>query len=339
MSNSKARTGTALLGAFVLVAVIGPWIAPYDPGARSTELLQSPSGAHWLGTTHLGQDILSQLLVGTRSIMLVGLLAGTIATVLAVLVGVTSGYLAGPAGESLSALSNVFLVIPALPMIIIIASVLPQTGDWIVALVIGLVSWAWGARILRAQALSLRHRDFVTAAKATGESTWRIVTFEILPNLTAIIAASFISTMMYAVMTEISLAFIGIPGMSPWNWGVILYWAQTQQALGLGAWWWFVPAGLAIALLGTALSLINFGIDEIVNPRLRTSGRDLKTPTGRIRMRPGFTPVVRTEPAPPPTREDTVPSRQESAPTADTTTMAATDGFVPTLPPTKGTIR
>ncbi|MFC8449316.1 ABC transporter permease [Kitasatospora sp. NPDC057223] len=337
MSNTKTRLGAALLGVFVLVAVIGPWIAPHDPDARSADLLQGPSGSHWLGTTHLGQDVFSQLLVGTRSIMLVGLIAGTIATVLAVLVGVTSGYLAGPAGEGLSALSNVFLVIPALPMIIIIASVLPQTGDWVVALVIGLVSWAWGARILRAQALSLRRRDFVTAARATGESTWRIVTFEILPNLTAIIASSFISTMMYAVMTEISLAFIGIPGMSPWNWGVILYWAQTQQALGLGAWWWFVPAGLAIALLGTALSLVNFGIDEIVNPRLRTAGRDLRTPDGRVRVRPGFTPVVRTGPTPRPPQgtEGTTPVA------ADTTgaAPAAGSGFVAPLPVMKGTHR
>jgi len=297
LANTKTRIGLAMLAFFALIAVVGPWIAPYDPDARSKDLMEGPSGRHWLGTTHLGQDIFSQLLVGTRSIILVGVLAGVLATVVAVLVGVTSGYLSGPGAESLSAVSNVFLVIPALPLIIIVSAVLPHTGDWTVALVIGMVSWAWGARILRAQTLSLRRRDFVVAARATGESTWRVVVFEILPNLTAIIASSFIGTVMYAVMSEISLAFIGIPGMSPWNWGVILYWAQTQQALGLGAWWWFVPAGLAIALLGTALSLVNFGIDEIVNPRLRTAGRVLSTPTGRIRMRPGFTPVVRTAPA------------------------------------------
>ncbi|WP_425559784.1 ABC transporter permease [Kitasatospora terrestris] len=285
-----------MLAFFGLIAVIGPWIAPFDPDARSTDLMEGPSGKHWLGTTHLGQDIFSQLLVGTRSIILVGVVAGVLATVVAVLVGVTSGYLSGPGAETMSAISNVFLVIPALPLIIIVSSVMPHSGDLMVALIIGMISWAWGARVLRAQTLSLRRRDFVVAAKATGESTFRVVVFEILPNLTAIIASSFIGTVMYAVMTEISLAFIGIPGMSPWNWGVILYWAQTQQALGLGAWWWFVPAGLAIALLGTALSLVNFGIDEIVNPRLRTAGRDLKTPAGRIRMRPGFTPVVRTAP-------------------------------------------
>jgi peptide/nickel transport system permease protein len=188
----------------------------------------------------------------------------------------------------------VFLVIPALPLIIIIAAALPQAGDIMVALVIGLTSWAWGARVLRAQTLSLRRRDYVEAARATGESTWRIIGFEILPNLTAIIASGFVGTVIFAVLSEITLAFIGISSISEWNWGTILFWAQSQQALAQGAWWWFVPAGLAIALLGTALSLLNFGIDEMVSPRLRsTSRRRLRGANGRnVRMRVGFTPVL-----------------------------------------------
>ncbi len=166
-------------------------------------------------------------------------------------------------------LSNVFLVIPALPLIIIITSTLPNAGDFLVAMVIGFTSWAWGARVLRAQTLSLRNRDYVEAARATGEPTWRIVGFEVLPNLTAVIASSFVGTVVFAVLSEITLSFIGVAGVSTWNWGTILFWAQSQQALAQGAWWWFVPAGLAIAVLGTALSLLNFGIDEFVNPRLR----------------------------------------------------------------------
>jgi peptide/nickel transport system permease protein len=296
--NLKARIGLGMLAVFGLVAVFGSWLAPYEPGARSRDLLQGPSARHWLGTTHLGQDIWSQLLVGTRSIIFVGFAAGLIATVVSIVIGVTSGYLAGTAGESMSAISNVFLVIPALPLIIIVTATVPHSGDWTVALIIGLSSWAWGARLLRAQTLSLRQRDFVVAAKATGESTWRIVGLEILPNLTAIIASSFIGTVMYAIGGEVALAFVGIPGLSPWNWGTILYWAQTEQALYLGAWWWFVPVGLAIALLGTALSLVNFGIDEIVNPRLRTGGRAIRTPAGRIRQKAGYTPVIREAAAP-----------------------------------------
>lgn len=288
VSNPKAATGLGILTVFGVIAVIGPWIAPYDPSARSRDLIQPPSARHWFGTTHLGQDIFSQVLVGTRGVILVGLVAGLVATTLSILIGVTGGFLGGAADEGLSALANVALVIPALPLIIIVCSTVPSAGDWTIALVIGLTSWAWQARVLRAQTLSLRRRDFVEAARASGESTWRIIGFEILPNLTAVAAAGFISTVIFAVLSEITLAFIGVSGVSEWNWGTILFWAQSQQALAQGAWWWFVPAGLAIALLGTALSLLNFGIDEFVNPRLRNTGRSRK-----VRMRVGFTPVVR----------------------------------------------
>jgi peptide/nickel transport system permease protein len=240
--------------------------------------------------------------------MLVGLTAGVVATILSVLIGVTAGYLGGVADESLSVLSNVFLVIPALPLIIIVASSFTSAGDAVVALTIGLTSWAWGARVLRAQTLSLRRRDYIEASRASGEKTWRIILFEILPNLTAIIASGFVGTVIFAVMSEITLAFIGISSVSSWNWGTILFWAQSQQALAQGAWWWFVPAGLAIALLGTALSLINFGIDEFVSPRLRSAGKTkVKTTSGHtVRMRVGFTPVLSTPPAPAATPPDTV---------------------------------
>jgi peptide/nickel transport system permease protein len=293
--NGKVTTGLVILLLFSVVGVLGSTIAPFDPSKRSGDILQHPSWKHWFGTTHIGQDIFSQVLVGTRSVMFVGLTAGLVATVVGVLIGVTSGYLSGAAAEGLSAISNVFIVIPALPLIIIITNVVPNSGDWTIALVIGCTSWAWGARLLRAQTLSLRRRDFVEAARATGESTWRIIGFEILPNLTAIIASSFIGTVMFAVATEIALAFVGVSGISEWNWGEILFWAQGQQALPQGAWWWFVPAGLCIALFGTALSLVNFGIDEFVNPRLRSSvRRSVKANDGhRIRMRVGFTPVLR----------------------------------------------
>ena len=297
LAGGKTITGLSVLVFFVVIAVIGEWIAPYDPSARSNDLLEGPSGRHWFGTTHLGQDIFSQVVVGTRSVMLVGLTAGIVATILAVIVGVTSGYLGGTPGEGLSALSNVFLVIPALPLIIIIGSAVPTGGDILVAVIIGFTSWAWGARVLRAQTLSLRGREYVEAARATGESTWRIIFFEILPNLTAVIASSFVGTVIFAVMSEITLAFVGVSGLSNWNWGTILFWAQSQQALAQGAWWWFVPAGLAIAILGTALSLLNFGIDEFVSPRLRGSGKSrVKGADGRThRMRVGFTPVLGRE--------------------------------------------
>ncbi|MER5552574.1 ABC transporter permease [Streptomyces sp. NPDC002793] len=294
LRGGKTRAGLLILAFFVVLAVAGPWLAPYDPDAMSDQLLQPPSAEHWFGTTQTGQDVLSQILVGTRGVLLVGFLAGILATALSVLIGVSAGFLGGAADEILSMLSNVFLVIPGLPLIIIIASFVEDTGDLLIAAVIALTSWAWGARVLRAQTLSLRRRDYVEAARATGESTWRIILFEVLPNLTAVIASGFVGTVIFAVLSEITLAFIGVADISHWNWGTVLFWAQSNQALAQGAWWWFVPAGLCIALLGTALSLINFGIDEFVNPRLRTATGASR----KVRMRVGFTPVARTAPAP-----------------------------------------
>jgi peptide/nickel transport system permease protein len=295
LRNAKALTGLVILAFFGLLAVVGPWLAPYDPDALSGAILTPPSGAHWLGTDHLGKDVLSQIIVGTRGVLVVGLVAGVLATVLGVVVGVTAGYIGGAGDEALSALSNIFLVIPQLPLIIIIAGQLPSAGGLTVAGVIALAGWAWGARVLRAQTLSLRRRDFVEAARANGERTWRIVLVEILPNLTAIIAAGFVGTVTFAVLSQITLAFIGVTSVSDWNWGTILFWAQQNQALARGAWWWFVPAGLCIAALGMGLTLINFGIDEFVNPRLRSTGLNAKALRRRgIRPRVGSTPVVRS---------------------------------------------
>ena len=293
LRSGKATVGAAILLFFVLFAIIGPWITPYSPDATGASPVAPPSGAHWFGTDQLGRDIYSQLLIGTRGVVIVGFAAGAIATVLSLLIGIASGYLPGRAGEALSVLSNVFLVLPALPLLIIITSAVPQNGGWIVVLTIGLTSWAWNARLLRAQTLSLRRRDYIEAARATGESTWRIVGYEILPNLTAIIASGFVGTVVFTILLEITLAFVGI-NVSEWNWGTVLYWAQSQDALAQNAWWWFVPAGLAIALLGTGLALLNFGIDEFVNPRLRSGGPGkVRTAAGRkVRMRVGFTPVL-----------------------------------------------
>ena len=205
LRNRKTVVGLAMLAFFVVLALVGDVIAPYDPSATSTVGLQSPNADHLLGTTSLGQDILSQILVGTRGVLWVAFLAGIVATVLSVVVGVTAGFLGGIGDEFLSLLSNIFLVIPALPLIIIVTGLRPSAGGVTIALIIAFTGWAWGSRVLRAQTLSLRKRDFVEAARANGESTWRIVFFEILPNLTAIIASGFIGTVIFAMLSEITL--------------------------------------------------------------------------------------------------------------------------------------
>jgi peptide/nickel transport system permease protein len=279
-------TGVVIVLIFAVLAIIAPWISPYDPSAVSDTTLAGPSAAHWLGTTQNGQDVLSQMLYGARASMFVGIGAAVLTTVLSVAVGVTAGYVGGTGDEVLSLLANVFLVLPSLPLTIILAAYLPHSGSLGIILVITVTGWAWGARVLRAQTLSLRRRDFVEAARATGEPTWRIIVKDILPNQVAVIAASFLGTVTAAILTQASLAFLGLADVTQWSWGTILYWAQTGSALLTGAWWWFVPAGLAIAVLGTALSLVNFGIDEFINPRLRQAGIGTKkAQRGQVRAR------------------------------------------------------
>lgn len=298
-SNPKSATGLVILGVFAVVALFAPLIAPDDPNAQNLDAtLQPPSFQHLLGTTHIGQDVFSQLVYGTRGVLVVGFLATVMATVVAIAVGVTAGYLRGWKSESLSALSNVFLVIPGLPLMIIVASQFQDPPLWVVAAVLGFTGWAWGARVLRAQTMSLRNRDFIQAARANGEPLHRIILVEMLPNLMAIIASSFVGTMTAAVLGLTTLAFIGVIPVSNLNWGTILFWAQQNNAFP-DYWWWYVPAGLCIALLGVALSLINFGIDEYVNPRLRSAGERARAMKKRGMNPTAAVTQVRTGPSAP----------------------------------------
>ncbi len=270
----KAKIGVGLFGFFVLVAIIGPEFTPYDPSYANPDpslLMGHPSTAHLLGTTQTGQDILSQMLVGIRLTMELALLVGVIATALSVLVGVTSAFLGGAWDETLSVVTNVFLVIPALPLLILLLGYLPQKGQLPTIIVLSALGWPWGARVIRAQTLMIRNRDFIAAARESGEKNWRIITLDIIPNEISLIAASFVNTVLYAIASSVALAFIGLTDLNSWSLGTILYWAQSQQALQLGAWWWFVPPGLAVALIGTSLVLLNTGIDELGSPRLRAS--------------------------------------------------------------------
>ncbi|GAA3652517.1 hypothetical protein GCM10022224_014330 [Nonomuraea antimicrobica] len=266
----KIKIGAGILVFFALMALLGPPLIGADPAATSEAGLQGPSAEHWLGTTQTGQDILVQIVYGARVSLGVGLLSALIATVLAVVVGLVGGYVGGAVDEVLSVLTNIFLVLPALPLIIVLAGYLPQRGVGSVAVVIAVTGWAWGARVLRAQTLSVRRRDFIQAARASGEGPLRIVFFEILPVLLPVIATSFLATVVAAILAEAGLSFLGLADLSTVSWGSMLYFAQNGQALLIGAWWWFIPPGLCIALIGTGLALVNFGIDEIANPRLRT---------------------------------------------------------------------
>jgi len=269
---TKAKVGAVILGFFVLAAIIGPLVTPYDPSYQNPSpalSMAAPSAAHLLGTTQTGQDVLSQLLVGIRLTLELAVIVGVVATALSVIVGVAAAFLGGIWDELLSLVSNVFLVIPSLPLLIILLGYLPQKGQLATIAVLSVLGWPWGARVIRAQTLAIRNRDFISAARETGEKTWRILAFEIVPNEVSLIAASFVNTVLYAVGASVALAFIGLADLNSWSLGTILYWAEGQQALQLGAWWWFVPPGVAVALMGAGLVLLNTGIDELGNPRLR----------------------------------------------------------------------
>ena len=298
--SPKVIIGLVILGFFVLLMIFGPYLAPYSPDNTSFAPLLTPSSHHWFGTTSLGQDIFSQTLVGARATMVVALIAGLVATMLSIVIGVSAGYLGGFSDDGLSLLSNVFLALPGLPLLIVIDSYLPvdsRSNTLLIGLIISLTGWAWGARVLRAQTMSLRNRDFVESSRIIGEKRIRIMFSEVAPNLLPILASSLLFTILYSIGAYVTLAYIGLTSSSVWNWGTMLFWAQSNNAPLSGEWYWFVPPGICIALVGTSLALLNFGIDEFINPRLRAGGlssrqrRRLGLPR---RQRLGFTPVVRS---------------------------------------------
>src|SRR4030081_3175300 len=295
--NPKVVAGLVLLAPFAVFSVIGRWIPPYDPNRTDIQhwvrhvlvegpgpgsnfpavyypLPLPPSAEHWLGTTVFAQDVLSQLLASTQATLFVGLVAGAIAPVLSILFGITAGYIGGGTDEGLSLVANVFLAIPALPLLIVLADYVPSAGSSVllVAVTTANPSWPYTARTLRQQTLSLRNRDFAEPARVSGEGRLRIILVEVLPNLIPIVAASFPFTSLTAISAYIVIAFLGLAGSptsSPpglWDWGGMLREGFANNAVRGGWWWWWAPPGLFIAILGTGLALLNFGIDEFINP-------------------------------------------------------------------------
>lgn len=266
----KFWVGIGVCAFFALLAIVAPFLVP-NPNQSSPVGLQPPSLDHLFGTTNIGQDVLGQVIAGTTGSVVIGVVAGAITVVLSMIFGVGGAFLGGFWDNASSLVSNVFLVIPGLPLLIIVTDYVESRDIIVISVVIALVSWAGAARVLRAQTLSVRSRDYVDAARVASESNWRIMLREILPNLMPIIAAQFVFGALGAILAEAGLSFLGLGAPGGKSWGSILFFAQNAQAITLGAWWWFVPPGLCIAILGAALGLINFSIDERINPRLRTA--------------------------------------------------------------------
>jgi len=290
--NRKATVGAVIFAVFVLLAVFGPLIVHQDPDAFLGVPHQPPSWQHLFGTTGQGQDVLVETILGARVSLAVGLVTGVAVMAIGALVGMTAGYFGGWIDASLSLVTNVFLIMPGLPLAVVLAAYLPA-GPATITFVLVLTGWAWNARVLRAQVLTLREKDFVAAAIVSGEGSARIIFREILPNMTSLLMSGFISATVYAIGAQVGLEFLGLGDVSVVTWGTNLYWASNNAALLTGAWWTVVPTGASIALVGFALVLMNFALDEITNPRLEADRTRVEL-AKKHKLEIGFsTPVVR----------------------------------------------
>ncbi len=270
LSNRLAAAGLTVIAVFILAAIFAPLITPNDPmNIGGFNRYVAPNGANIFGTDYSGIDVFSEVLYGARASLAVGAVTGLVTTLLSIVIGMTAGYIGGWVDDVLGAIMNVFLVIPQLPLLLVFAAYVPLKGPQAIILVISITGWAWGARVLRSQTMSLRNRDFVQAARMSGEPIWRIIFFEVMPNMISLTVSSFIFAVIGAIFTESALEFLGLGDVTTVSWGTILYNAQQYNALQAGAWWDFVFPGLAIAITVTACVFINYGIDTISNPRLR----------------------------------------------------------------------
>jgi peptide/nickel transport system permease protein len=252
-----------------VLAIFPGQIAPDDPTAEIFRPALSPSWHHLFGTTAYGQDVFSQVIWGTRQSLLIAFAAGGIATALSVLVGVSAAYLGGVADGVLSLITDVILVIPIFPLVIVIAAYQRNAGFLTMVIVLGALGWSYGARQLRAQTLSLRKSDFLQSARVRGERRLYVICFEILPTMTSLIVATFLGAALYAVLAAAGLQFVGLGDPNSQSWGTMLYWAENNEALGANMVLWAVMPGVCVALLGAAFALMNYAFDEISNPALR----------------------------------------------------------------------
>jgi peptide/nickel transport system permease protein len=268
-SNRKAAAGTVLLVIFTLIAIFPGVLAHDNPTADAYTPHLGVSTAHLLGTNAYGQDLFSQVIWGTRNVLIIAVVVGLATTGIAVLIGVAAAYLGGGWDGTLGVLTDVLLVIPLFPLLIIIAAYAHGGTTIVLIAAITLTSWSYTARQLRSQALTLRDRDFLVAARVRGERKLYVIVMEVIPTMTSLIVASFLTNALYAVLLASSLQFIGLGDPNTVSWGTTLYWAENNAALQTGEPLWAIAPGACIALLGAAFALLNYAFDEIGNPALR----------------------------------------------------------------------
>jgi ABC-type dipeptide/oligopeptide/nickel transport system permease subunit len=274
-SYSRSKLGLAglvLFLFFVAIALTAPFISPYDPWKRVGPSFQPPSSSHILGTNDAGMDILSELLYGTRTSLIVGISAALIVSALGTLVGLVAGYFGGVVENTLMRITDVFLLFPDLPFIMVLALYLGPSV-WNIVLAIGILWWSGTARVIRSVVLTIKEETFIEAARAIGASNRHIMLSEILPHIFPLIIVDVIRFTGFGILYESGLSFLGLGDPTAKSWGTILHYAQTRGALVKGMWWWFVPPGACISLTIVSFTLISFSLDRILNPKMRGIGR------------------------------------------------------------------
>ena len=269
LRNNKLRVGLVVLTIFIVLALIGPLLTNYDPEAFVGPPSAPPSSEYWFGTTTFGQDVFSQFVLGLQSTFLVGIVGGGLGTLLGVVIGFTAGYRGGIVDEVLNMITNIVLVLPTLAILLIIAAYLEVRGVFAESVFIGCTAWPWAARAIRSQTFSLRSREFVDLARMSGINSWKIVFTEIAPNMMSYLFMTFILQFGGAILIAATLDFIGLGPTKGISLGLMMNNAVLWSALHLGMWWWFVPPGVAITAIVGALYVMNVGLDEVFNPKLR----------------------------------------------------------------------
>ena len=269
LRNMKLRIGLGIVLFFALLAIVGPLLTDYRPLAYVGPPVQPPSSEYWFGTTTFGQDVFTQFVHGLGATFFVGIVGGGLGTFLGLLVGFVAGYRGGIVDEVLNMLTNIVLVVPTLAVLLILAAYLEVRSVLSESLFIGMFAWPWAARAIRAQTFSLRSRDFVDLARLSGMRPLKIIFREIAPNMMSYLFMTFILQFGGAILTAATLDFIGLGPTNAISLGLMMNNAVLWSALHLGMWWWFIPPGLAIMAIVGALYVMNVGLDEVFNPKLR----------------------------------------------------------------------
>jgi peptide/nickel transport system permease protein len=272
--NPRFLVSATLLLAVLLFAVVGPLLPGRgDPLVTVGGLYDPPSGRALLGTDNFGHDVLTQLMHGARTSLLIGVVAGLMATVIGVAIGTLAGFRGGFVEEALMGVTNVIIAIPVIVILILLSVALGARTLVAMALIIGMTSWPWLARSVRAQASSLRTREHVDIARLSGEGTARLIAFQVLPYMLSYVALAFVLQLASAVLTEAGLSLLGLGPSNSVSLGVVLYWAILQDAVRTGAWWAFLTPALLLTAVAFSLLMLQTSLDEVFNPRLRAGGR------------------------------------------------------------------